>query len=137
MTFGKRLRLFMIGALLGVLLVIFFFNDRLYLFTSWLPNNRVLLRLQMTEADYRDVALCELSCFDLDTADVSVLKREGDVRFRDSQTQADPKVYVVDSRIDDRLVRMTFIAGDSISTLSRVELPYENVDCDCDDDEGI
>lgn len=131
MTFFRRLRLYLFGALLGILLVIFFFGDRLRLLTSWLPNNQVLLRLQMTETLYEPHALCKLECLDLDTADVSSLQKEGDVLFDESDTHSDPIIYIVDSRIHDKLVRMTFVARDSTSTLREVEMPYEQISCDC------
>lgn len=136
MKFGRRLGLFLVGAFFGVLLAGVFFQDRLHLFTSWLPNNRVLLRLQMTEALYTPEALCQLQCLGLDTADVSTVKSQGDVRFRESHTRTDPKVYVVDQRLNDELVRMTFIAGDSTTTLSEVAKPYVAVHCDCGEEKS-
>jgi hypothetical protein len=121
----------MIGFGLGCVLVFFMFNDRLTVLTAWLPNNRVLLRFQLTEAAYTDKALCQLECFDLDTADVSFMKREGDVLFRESETHVEPKVYRVEARINDRLVRMSFLADDSVSTLAEVEVPLVKVFCPC------
>jgi hypothetical protein len=132
MSFGRRLRLYLLGFLLGMGLVVFFFNDRLSLLTSWLPNDRVLLRLQMTEALYADSALCHLDCFSLDTADVSLVKKEGDVQFGLSETHETPMIYVVDKRINDRLVRMHFLATDSSSSLIQVEVPNDRINCDCD-----
>lgn len=132
MTFFRRLRTFMIGVFMGLLLVVFFFNDRLNVLTDWLPGNRVLLRLQLTEAAYTPVALCQLGCLDLDTADVSLVKREGDVRFKYSDTRTEPKRYRVDHRFGDHLVRMTFDADDLSSTLTEVALPNASMDCTCE-----
>jgi hypothetical protein len=119
------------GFLLGLMLVVFFFNDRLSVLTSWLPNNRVLLRLQQTDAEYTPEALCELECFDLDTASVSRLKADGNVQFGNSKTQQEPKIYIVESELDERTVLMTFEARDSTSILTKVVLPGEALYCDC------
>ncbi len=132
MTFLRRLRTFAIGLILGILLVIFFFNDRLHILTDWLPGNRVLLRLQLTEAAYTPVAMCQLHCLGLDTADVSLVKREGDVRFKYSDTRTEPKRYRVDHRFGERLVRMTFDADSVSSTLTEVDLPNAELRCTCD-----
>jgi len=132
MKFARRLRSFLIGVGLGCILVAFFFYDRLNLLTDWLPNERVLVRLQMTEAAYTPESLCRLECLGLDTADVSVLKREGNVRFKFSDTQTEPKRYRVDHRFGDHLVRMTFDADEIASTLTEVDRPNAPVECACD-----
>lgn len=132
MKFARRLRSFLIGVGLGCILVVFFFHDRLNLLTDWLPNERVLVRLQMTEAAYTPEAMCRLECLGLDTADVSLLKREGNVRFKLSDTRTEPKRYRVDHRFGDHLVRMTFDADEIASTLTEVDRPNAPVACPCD-----
>lgn len=132
MNFARRLRTFLIGFGIGCLLVVLFFRERLSMLTDWLPNERVLVRLQMTDAAYTPTALCLLECLELDTADVSLLKREGNVRFKHSDTQSEPKMYAVDRRFGDHLVRMTFAADDSVSTLTHAERPNAPVGCPCD-----
>ncbi len=131
MTFARRLRTYLIGFFLGCVVVVFMFNDRLSVLTAWMPNNRVLLRLQLTEVQYTDDALCQLKCFDLDTADVTVARKTGNVRFNLSETRVEPKIYVVDTRLHDHVVRMSFIASDTTSILSRVQVPLWQKSCDC------
>lgn len=131
MKFSKRLRLYLTGFFLGGVLVVFFFQERLSVLTSWLPNNRVLFRLETTLVETTDLAICQLNCYDLDTAMVNYAFEEGDVQFGMSETRADPKVYIVDTRYEDRLVRLFFETADSSAILSRVEVPFESVSCDC------
>jgi hypothetical protein len=116
---------------MGCVLVVFFFQDRLALLTSWLPNNRVLLRLEMTLDEVDERAFCELECVDLDTSVVRQVFRSGDVRFDLSETRTNPKNYVVDIRLDDRLCRFSFEVGDSTATLLRVTYPNDRVNCSC------
>jgi len=131
MKFTRRLRLYLTGFLLGSLLVVFFFNDRLSVLTSWLPNNRVLFRIENTMSGTTDLAKCQMICLQVDTALVSYAFEEGDVQFGMSETHEEPKIYIIDTRYEDRLVRLSFETADSSAVLSRVELPFEQVSCDC------
>ncbi len=131
MKFTKRLRLYLTGFFLGSLLVVFFFYDRLSVLTSWLPNNRVLFRIENTLMGTTEQAKCQMECFQVDTAMINYAFEEGDVQFGMSETHADPKVYVIDTRYEDRLVRLSFETADSSATLTEVVLPFETVECDC------
>ncbi len=131
MGFLRRLRMFMVGIVLGLVLVVFLFNDRMDSLTGWLPNSRVLLRLQLTEAAFTPEALCLLTCHGLDTSHVRTVKYQGDVRFKYSDTHSEPKRYRVDHRFGEHLVRMTFDADSVASTLTQVERPNAPIDCAC------
>lgn len=131
MKFTKRLRLYLTGFLMGCLLVVFFFNERLSVLTSWLPNNRVLFRIETTLNDTTDLAKCQMECLKVDTAMINYAYQEGDVQFRMSETRVDPMIYVIDTRYEDRLVRLFFETAESSAVLSRVELPFENTSCNC------
>ena len=117
---------------MGSVLVLFFFNDRLHILTDWLPGNRVLSILQDSEPLITDLALCQLTCYDLDTADVRIVKQKGDVRFKLSETHIEPKKYVVDSNLESGKVRLTFSIADSLATLINVAMPEKAVLCECD-----
>ncbi len=132
MGFFRRLRTYMIGFLLGVLLVMLFFRERVSLLTAWMPNERVLLRLQLTDAQIAPQALCQLNCLQLDTAEVRRTRESGKVKFAESDTRSEPKVYRLDRRIGEHLVRMSFAADDSSNTLIDVQRPHSPVDCSCD-----
>lgn len=131
MKFARRLKLYLIGVLMGCVLVVFFFNDRLSVLTSWLPNNRVLMRLEMTTNEVQPQAQCMLECAEIDTSDLDVLYSDGDVNFQLSQTRVDPKIYVVDLRMNDRLSRFEFAAYDSTASLQKVIFPNGDLSCDC------
>jgi hypothetical protein len=132
MKFTRRLRLYLTGFLLGCILVVFFFRERLSVLTSWLPNNRVLFRIENTMSGTSDLAQCQMSCFELDTAMLSFVFEEGDVQFGMSETHAEPKIYVIDTRYEDRLVRLSFETADSSAMLSKIEMPFEQNACDCE-----
>lgn len=134
MNFWKRLRLYLIGFGIGILVVIVIFNQRLSLLTSWMPGQRVQDRLLLTEALYTDRSLCQLSCLGIDTADVRTAKELGDIRFRLSETHSDPKVYVLDASIKEDKYRFTFDALDSSSVLTNAECLNRINNCSCDDE---
>ena len=117
---------------MGSVLVFFFFNERLHILTDWLPGNRVLAVLQSSPPLFTEKSLCQLACFDLDTSDVRTLKTDGNVRFKLSETHVEPKQYVVDSKLNNEKVRMTFSITDSLATLVNVALPEKAVVCNCD-----
>jgi len=116
---------------MGSLLVVFFFNDRLSVLTSWLPNNRVLFRIENTLTGTSDHAKCQMDCFQVDTVMINHAFEEGDVQFGMSKTRATPQVYIVDTRYEDRLVRLSFETADSSATLTEVVLPFESLECNC------
>ena len=132
MKFGRRLRLYVFGVLLGCLVAYGFFHGRLSILTDWLPGNRVLKLLQKSEPLFTERALCQLACFNLDTSAVRIAKVEGDVRFKLSETHIEPKQYVVDADLKPEKVRMTFSISDSLATLINVDLPEKVVFCECE-----
>lgn len=112
--------------------VVVVFNQRLSLLTSWMPGQRVQDRLVQTEAVYSSRSLCQLRCMGLDTNDVAKAKKEGDVRFRLSDTHSDPKVYVLDADLRNDKYRFTFDAKDSSSILTNAERLNKITTCSCD-----
>jgi hypothetical protein len=73
-----------------------------------------------------------MECFDLDSTAVKYALNEGDVRFSQSETQASPKIYLIETRYEDRLLQLKFELGDSLALLKEVALPFKNFAlCDC------
>jgi hypothetical protein len=131
MTFARRLRAYMIGLIIGTAMVIVIFNDRLSILTDWLPGNRVLVELSKSEMSYSPKSLCELKCLGLDSSQVNQTIQEGKVRFSLSETRADPRIYAIDQRIGDRLIRLHFALSEPKATLVHAEAPITVVDCGC------
>jgi len=111
--------------------VVFFFGERVSVLTSWLPNNRVLQSLHETYQGESERAYCQMACFEVDSMAINYSFSEGDVQFGMSETRSQPKIYVVDTRYDDRLIRLSFETDDSLSMLVKVELPADRKVCDC------
>jgi len=132
MKFSRRLRLYLTGFLMGIILVFFFFGERVNVLTSWLPNNRVLQSISDNYKGENPLATCQMECFGVDTAAIAYSMVEGDVEFGESETQSNPKLYIVEARYEDRLIRLEFELTDSSAHLSEVTLPFEkSTGCDC------
>lgn len=131
MKFGRRLRLFIFGILMGTVLVIFFFDGRSSALTDWLPNNRVLYRLQVSPSSISDKAMCQLECLEMDTSAVRVMKESGDVNFSKSVTDTTVLLYFIDYDFDASDVQMQFEVRDSSNTLVDVKALNSSVSCAC------
>jgi len=131
MNFFQRFKRFMVGVLLGSILVFFFFSDRSELITAWMPNERVMKRLRETTLLIPDSVRCRLNCHQLDSTKVSGLLTDGDVSFANSFTRQEPKLYKVDFEQHEIPVRLTFACTDSTSAVVEV-LSLEGLrPCDC------
>jgi hypothetical protein len=116
---------------MGTFLVIFFFNGRSSALTNWLPNNRVLYRLQVSPSSISDKAMCQLECLKMDTSAVRVMKENGDVNFSKSNTEGPVMLYYIDHTFDASDVQMQFEVRDSSNTLVDVKAMNSAVSCDC------
>lgn len=128
----RRFKLFFIGMFLGTLAVILFFGDRLELFSSWMPNERVLLRLRQTELKMTEHARCLMDCYKIERKHIDKIMNAGDVDFKNSKPQEDPLIYIVkQSENNFGEFSLTFAARDSTSTIISADRVDLKVECDC------
>ena len=80
MTFKQRLPYFLVGLTIGIFLVIFVFGKKGASF-DYLPNARVLKDINKKERVYSNQALADLEVHQLDTAQVSLILKTGNVNF--------------------------------------------------------
>jgi hypothetical protein len=133
MTFARRLRAYIIGLILGIVLVSLIFRERLHVLTDWLPGNRVLMELRSNPLAVTPKALCEMRCMELDTATLREAMLRGSVQFGESSTRTSPRIYAVDLRVGDALCRYYLSPSDSLTLLTRVEQPLRpKTPCRCD-----
>jgi hypothetical protein len=127
LNFKQRLVRYLIGVLIGLLLVYAFFGTRDW--TGWTPENRVRELFVNSEIRITDKARCELKCCGRSIGHVVNAIATGDVLFSESETKGDPLFYVVQSSFDKE-IKFTFQTKDSIATLVKVVKP--GVTCPCD-----
>lgn len=133
MTFGRRLRLYIFGVLLGILFVyVFLVKDRDNSnLTDWLPNSRVLSKMSENELVMDSVMQCKLTCFDIHTADVNFLLENGDVNFKQSDQHRKPHpIYKVFAERDTKHFVLDIELQDTIqSRILDVQRLDREIDC--------
>lgn len=136
-AFKRRLRVYLIGVGLGCILawalVIRKRSNEMNRYMSWTPNGRVLLEIREdNNLILPDNFWCEMECQGFTSEDLRLLKEEGDVDFKASQTKGEHKTYVIRlNQEDDRVLRIDFeFEGDSHTA----GLPVNEANpktCDC------
>ena len=133
MSFARRIRLFIIGILIGSLVVWgFLFRGRT--FPAWTPEGRVLEALQEHPIRISSEARCMLNCNQISDDDILALIADGDVLFSESDIRGkDIPEYVVEGRgKNQKLYKMKF-RSEYLTTvlISVLPSPNSNSTCDC------
>ncbi len=131
MNLFKRFRSYIIGVVLGMLVVMIVFKDKANLFTSWLPENRVLQDLTDKKMFTTPKADCQLKCLgktdkDLQQAFLSTTS----VEFSQSQPQASPKQYYLMQDINGVKSALLVTVLDSTFTLNEIKSD-QTLKCGC------
>src|SRR5688572_8337673 len=92
MNFWRRLRFYLIGVAIGLVVSFSFFKNR---GCGWLPGNRILNTLSGSMILVTDSTRCLMDCNNVSDEDVFRMFVDGDVLFSESQTRENPKIYVV------------------------------------------
>jgi len=133
MSFARRIRLFIIGILIGSLVVWgFLFRGRT--FPAWTPEGRVLEALQEHPIRITSEARCMLNCNKITDEDILALIADGDVLFSESDIRGkDIPEYVVEGKgKNQKLYKMKF-RSEYLTTvlISVLPSPNSNATCDC------
>jgi hypothetical protein len=133
MSFARRIRLFIIGILIGSLVVWgFLFRGRT--FPAWTPEGRVLEALQEHPIRITSEARCMLNCNKITDDDILALIADGDVLFSESDIRGkDIPEYVVEGKGKNlKLYKMKFRTEYLTTVLiSVLPSPNSNATCDC------
>lgn len=133
MRFTRRLKLFLIGFAIGLLMVFLFFGERSEILTNWMPNARVIDRLQASTDEISETALCQFECYGIEKDSLKNLISKGDINFKESLTQQKPLIYLVEvENYDKELYGFYFSAADSSATLTHIVPADPDASCDCD-----
>lgn len=127
----KRLFKFGIGILIGCFASFMFFGDHDWF--GWLPNGRILVKIQDTIQEYPPKVDCLINCYSLDSTHMAHLFYEGDVDFAESVTREEPRIYYIDYLDSlERTIQGTFkIYGDSATVFSNLKILGDITTCPC------
>lgn len=131
MSFLKRFRSYFIGFGIGIIMVMFIFRDRANLFTSWLPENRVLIELYQDSVITTPLTECQLACLGTNLSEFKEgLKENTSVEFSKSKPQQKPREYCLVQNVKGSPTTIIVETKDSITTVTAVIVPA-GVKCDC------
>lgn len=96
MTFWRRLKTYLIGVGLGLLIVYVFFKDRDL--SGWTPQGRVLTTIDSSAVTISERAICQLTCYQLPQEEWRSIHAVASVNFSESSVQKKPcPVYHLES----------------------------------------
>lgn len=130
MDLKSRLMRYLIGIMIGLILVFVFFGKRSC--TDWMPNQRVLHSLSSQDMVISAKGRCEMNCLSLTDTDLVHLIKSGNVDFSESSTRNNPKVYKIEAErpAGDLRYTMYFEMKDSSSVLISASIPGTTCACD-------
>ena len=131
MNFFTRLSKFLIGFLIGSLLVYFFLvRDHKRDLKGWLPQERIIQDIQKEELAISQHADCQLKCLGFLKEDLDTLIKEGKVKFAESHVRKEPcPVYFIESAYKENTASLEIEKCSDVITLMKIEM--DGVSCNC------
>ncbi len=129
MTFFQRFKRFLISLLIGILLSVAFFNDKVGVLTGWTPTNRVKARV--IESYYTPDATsdCFLLCNGMSWDSLLTFVPDASVDFKASQRRVDPKEFELNFEDTPMLSTVRFAVQDSSVWIADMMSSHN---CNCD-----
>lgn len=122
MTFKQRLPYFLVGLTIGIILVIFVFGKKGASF-DYLPNARVLKDINKKERIYSNQAMSDLATYQLDTAQVSLILKTGDVDFgKKEKLDNGCTSYIISGKKEMENVTVKVTNCESTATIENVSM---------------
>ena len=122
MKFIHRLGFYLGGFSIGLVILAFFLSGK-KTSCDYSPNARVLKNIRIKERVYSEEALENMRLYQVDTADISLVLKKGDVDFGRSNTDLDScKTYMVTGQSQTHNLELFIENCDSIATLQKLEI---------------
>lgn len=122
MTFGKRLGFYGFGFTIGIILLLFFLNQK-NSGCDYMPNARILKLIRNKPLNYSDKALEAMKTLKIDSLDINKILIDGEVDFSKSITRQKPcRYYWIDGKAHNLEVALYIESCDSLASIERVEL---------------
>lgn len=114
MNFGKRLRLYLTGVLLGCIAVYFLLiHKRDRNFTAWLPKERILSEISEKPFSINESTICFIQCLNTDTAALKSVLAKADINFGNSLVNEKPyPVYVLNTNMNNEEISFSIQISD-------------------------
>ena len=119
----RRLKYYGIGFGVGLVFVVFFFQNR---GCSWLPGNRVKNSILERVLVLPETEALQMKKFGLTKTDLTLILNDGEVLFEESKKEGNPKVYVVEKEINNKGKLKFFFTLADESFISEIHFSEKN-----------
>lgn len=130
MPFLRRIKLYLIGVLLGSILVYGLFHNRI---PSWLPETIIKEELREWPLEFTRHANCRMKCRGISKEEIAMILVDGDVNFGKSEVRGKPcPTYAIEGDTEDgQFIRIVFAKCDSSTRIvTAIDLGAKH-NCDC------
>ncbi len=127
MNFTQRLKRYLVGIFIGVLLSFFLFGNRNC--NSWLPGERVRYMINEQPLRFTDEVRCLVNCYGLPAGYVSTIALEGKPNYRKSEQREAPQRYLMEGGPGGKSSAMVELR-DTASLVISLSIP-DAPPCDC------
>ncbi len=119
MKFIQRLGYYLSGFTIGLIMLFFFLNGK-KTSCDWGLDARVMKNIRLKDRHVTDEALTFFQNQQIDTSNISIILKKGDVNFKQSDVQAEPcKIYQVEGKVEQQKLGLIFENCDSTAILKR------------------
>jgi len=130
MTFWRRLRTYLIGVGLGLLIVYVFFNDRDL--SGWTPQGRVLTAIDSSDVTISTRAMCQFKCYNISSENWRELQVETSVNFSESNVQKKPcPVYQLNSTYKGEQFQLIWEVCEDAEKVELLSIVKKGKGCSC------
>lgn len=133
MTNAKRIRLFLMGVVLGSIIMYFFVFKERNVYKS--PSEVIHGKLQSKQLQYTKHAQCRMQCRSISESEVLEILKNGEINYDKSQVHDKPcPSYALEGNTaDGQHVRIVFAECDSSTrVITTIDLDKDNEDCHCE-----
>ncbi|MGY6562064.1 MAG: hypothetical protein ACXITV_08155 [Luteibaculaceae bacterium] len=133
-NFWHRLKFYLIGFTLGIIMVFFFFKERTSVLTSWLPGKRVIWDATYFKHATSETHQCFLACLEINEKLWPEYLEQLKVDFGRSNVREGNKIYHLHARNETFALGtpVNFIKLNMADSLLRIEFVDKTVgNCNC------
>ncbi len=125
MNFKQRLFRYLIGVVIGCILVFTIFPN--YDWLGWTPGKQVMKKIRESKWEQTERGRCQMDCLKLSNVDFDQARFTGEVNFSMSDAQSKPPRYQLEHGANVWQV----LVSDSLITLLEVKKQGQSSGCDC------
>ena len=125
MKLAKRFFFYGIGLSLGIVFVYFINSKKDTQSFDYLPNARVLKKLRLKKNVYTPEALENMATFDLDSTDINLFLKDGNVDIFNKVKVDSCTSYQIEAAIKDKDMVLTILNCENTSRIEKIALQQD------------